>query len=256
MATTRYEFQQDKPERLAGIEATWDPGTRAVLDAAGIGPGQRCLEVGAGGGSVAAWMAERVGPDGYVLATDVDTTHVEPQAGGVLEVRTHDIVRDPLPEVQFDVIHERSVISWLSADDVVERLAAALRPGGVLVLEDMDWAIGGPAEPDPASAKTYAAILDLLGRVGYDIHYGRTLLTRLEAAGLVDTGCEGRAYVVHGGSPGTAFERFSLLAVRDKLVGSGAVTDEEVDATLAGLGDPGRHVYTPVMYAAWGRRPA
>jgi hypothetical protein len=61
---------------------------------------------------------------------------------------------------------------------------------------------------------------------------------------------------VHGGSAGTAFERFSILALRDKLVGSGAMTEEEVDATLDYLGDPERLVLTPVMYAAWGRRPA
>jgi hypothetical protein len=85
----RYGFEEEKPERLAGIEATWDPGTWALLESIGVGPGWRCLEAGAGGGSIAAWMAERVGPDGSVLATDIDTTHLEPLGGGVLEVRRH-----------------------------------------------------------------------------------------------------------------------------------------------------------------------
>ena len=92
-----YGFQQEKPERLAGIEATWDPGTRALLESLGVGPGRRCLEAGAGGGSIAAWMAERVAPGGSVLATDIDTQHLDPLSGGELEVRQHDLTRDELP---------------------------------------------------------------------------------------------------------------------------------------------------------------
>jgi hypothetical protein len=67
-----------------GIEATWDHGTRALLERLGIGPGLRCLEVGAGGGSIAAWMADQAGDGGHVLATDIDTTHLEPLADGTL----------------------------------------------------------------------------------------------------------------------------------------------------------------------------
>jgi SAM-dependent methyltransferase len=254
--TTTYGFQQDKPERLSGIEATWDPGTCALLDRLGISPGQHVLEAGPGGGSIAAWMAERVGPDGHVLAVDIDTTHCAALVSDVLEVRRHDILRDPLPEAAFDIVHERSVVSWLRGSDAVARLAAAVRPGGVLLLEDMDWGMGGPGDPQPDAMKAYEAILALIEQVGYDRHFGRTLLARVEEQGFEDTGCEGRAYVVHGGSPGTAFERFSLLAVRDKLVGSGALTDEEVDGAVRYLEDPTRHVRTPVLYAAWGRKPA
>jgi hypothetical protein len=39
--------------RLAGLEVALDPGTREHLTRLGAGPGKRCLEVGAGGGSVA-----------------------------------------------------------------------------------------------------------------------------------------------------------------------------------------------------------
>jgi hypothetical protein len=67
-----------------GIEATRDHGTRALLERLGIGPGLRCLEVGAGGGSIAAWMADQAGDGGHVLATDIDTTHLEPLADGTL----------------------------------------------------------------------------------------------------------------------------------------------------------------------------
>jgi len=255
-AVERYGFEHEKPERLAGMEATWDPGTRALLESLGVGPGWRCLEAGAGGGSIAAWLAERVGPDGSVLATDLDTTHLEPLAGDRLEVRRHDLARDELPEATFDLVHARSVLSWLGASDALERVVAALRPGGWLLTEDFDWAIGGPGDEAPAVEHAYAAVLDLIESVGYDRHYGRSLLARLDDAGLEDTGSEARAYVVRGGSPGTAFDRFSMLAQRERFLEAGVLTEADLEESLRYLDDPASHVLTPVLYAAWGRKPA
>ena len=58
------------------------------------------------------------------------------------------------------------------------------------------------------------------------------------------------------GSPGTAFDRFSMLAQREALLGSGALTEPELDETHRYLNDPASHVLTPVLFAAWGRKPA
>ena len=63
--------------RLAALEAVFDSGTIRYLDGIGVGDGWRCLEVGAGGGSIAAWLARRVGAGGCVLATDIDTRFAE-----------------------------------------------------------------------------------------------------------------------------------------------------------------------------------
>jgi hypothetical protein len=60
---------------------------------------------------------------------------------------------------------------------------------------------------------------------------------------------------VHGGSPGTAFDRFSMLAQREALPSSGGLTTSELEETLRYLGDPDSRVLTPVMFAAWGRKP-
>jgi SAM-dependent methyltransferase len=220
-----------------------------------VGPGWRCLEAGAGGGSIAAWLAARVGPEGSVLATDIDTTHLEPLAGSALEIRRHDLRRDDLPAGSFDLVHERSVLSWLGASDALERLVASLAPGGWLLAEDFDWTICGPVDGAPVIAKAYEAIIAVVEGVGYDRHYGRTLLQRLERSGLEDIRCRGRCYAVQGGSPGIAFDRFSILAHRDALVGSGALTESELEETLRYLDDPAKHVLTPVLFAAWGRRP-
>ena len=200
-------------------------------------------------------MAERVGPEGSVLAVDIDTTHVEPLAGGALEVRRLDLLRDDLPAAAFDLIHERSVLSWLGESDALGRLVAALAPGGWLVAEDADWSICGTADGSPVVAKACEAIISLLERVGYQRRFGRTLLRRLECAGLEDTASEARSYILRGGSPGTAFDRYSMLAHRDALVGSGALTESEFDETLRRFEDPDELILTPVLFAAWGRKP-
>jgi hypothetical protein len=94
--------------RLAGLEAALDPGTRAHLLRLGVGPGSRCLEIGAGGGSVAFWLAERVAPGGTVVATDLETDFLESEATGHprLEVLRHDIMAAALP-TGFEVLGHR-----------------------------------------------------------------------------------------------------------------------------------------------------
>ena len=59
----------------------------------------------------------------------------------------------------------------------------AVAPGGWLVVEDFDWAIGSPSDGAPAVAKGSDRVLSAIERVGYDRHFGRTLLRRLERAG-------------------------------------------------------------------------
>jgi SAM-dependent methyltransferase len=82
-------------------------------------------------------MAERAGPGGRVLATDVDPRWLQTGALPQLEVLAHNVTSDPLPEAAFDLIHERLVLVHLpSRDAVLNRLATALKPGGWLVLEE------------------------------------------------------------------------------------------------------------------------
>src|SRR5947209_1620322 len=63
---------QDERRRLAALEAGWDGVTAANLEAIGVSRGWRCAEIGAGGGSIARWLANRVGMDGKIVATDLD----------------------------------------------------------------------------------------------------------------------------------------------------------------------------------------
>jgi hypothetical protein len=65
-------------QRFASLETLFDPVTIGNPSATGVRAGWRCLEVGAGGGSVAGWLAARAGPEGHVLATDVNPRWLAP----------------------------------------------------------------------------------------------------------------------------------------------------------------------------------
>jgi SAM-dependent methyltransferase len=72
-----------------------------------------------------------------VLATDIDVSWTEPAAGGALEVRRHDVIRDPPPAETFDLVHARLVLVHLKDRAAAMRVMIdALRPGGWLVIED------------------------------------------------------------------------------------------------------------------------
>lgn len=66
-----------------GLEATFDPSTIGYLTGVGVTAGWACWEIGAGGGSIARWLAERVGPTGSVLATDIDPRFIPPRSWGI-----------------------------------------------------------------------------------------------------------------------------------------------------------------------------
>src|SRR5437773_5494354 len=107
MAPTETERQ-----RLRALSDIYDPDTVRHLEDLGVGVGWRCLEVGAGEGSIARWLSARVGP-GSVVATDLDTRFLGFPASGNVEVLRHDVTADPCPGEPFDLIHARFVLCHL-----------------------------------------------------------------------------------------------------------------------------------------------
>lgn len=258
MAVSKYTYDQEWQEerqRLAGIERLWDPGTRALLEDLGIDEGWRCLEVGAGGGSMSEWLAERVGEGGSVLATDVYTKFIEAIERPNVEVRQHDILADELPEGEFDLVYARLVVEHLGPE-ALARMVPAVRPGGLLLLEDYDFVSAGIYPEDELFEKVTGAVLGFMGRLGFDPRFGRRLVSELSAAGLEDVGAEGRVRVFNGGRDETAFFRLSLDALRPGLLEAGLLSGEEIDQMLAMLDDPDRTYQTPVLVSAWGRAPS
>src|SRR5947208_3890577 len=121
---------QAERQRLAAIEAAANPLTIECLEKIGVGEGWRCLEVGAGAGSIAEWLCGRVGPNGKVVATDLQTKFLETIAAPNLEVRKHDITIDELEREAFDLVSSRKVLEHLpNPTAALRRMTEAVRPG-------------------------------------------------------------------------------------------------------------------------------
>ena len=138
--TDRYGTDDNEADiervRLGMLAAARDPKTFAVLDRIGVTPGMHVLEVGAGSGSVSAWLAEKVGADGRVMSADIDLQFHEEMPDNVI-VRELDIEKDRIPAAHFDIVHARALLQHVpSREEVIPKLIAALKPGGWLVLED------------------------------------------------------------------------------------------------------------------------
>jgi SAM-dependent methyltransferase len=248
----------DERIRLGGLEVALDPGTQDHVVRLGAGPGSRCLEIGAGGGAIARWLAERVVPGGVVVATDLETDFLEAEAGHHpgLEVLRHDITTEDLP-AGFDLVHARWLVQWLpDKRKALARMAAALRPGGVLIVEEPDFVtLFHTAQPPALRHVTICAMRHLEATCPVEVEYGRRALDDLTAIGLENAAAEGRSSVVRGGSPPAAhFLRLTMEKVRVPLIAEGKVTEGEFEEAVVALQDPRVTVMMPLTVAAWGWR--
>jgi SAM-dependent methyltransferase len=263
--TQTYVFDnawQRERHRLDALETIWGPWTVRNLEAIGVGDGWRCAEVGAGGGSVARWLAERAGPSGQVVATDLDTRLLEEIDAPNLEVRRHDITADWLEPGAYDLVHCRLLLEHLPRhEEALERMRAALKPGGWLVVEEFDHTT---FRPDPACSEADRAVWDawlaafeqLSRERGLDLAYGSRLFGLLSRLGLEAVAAEGYLVCEHGGVAERALLLLSVLKLRTDLTATGEIDGRGVDRLVALLQDPAFFWTSQLMVTARGRRPA
>jgi SAM-dependent methyltransferase len=246
----RWEAARD---RLTTLEVASDPFTVAHLDKVGVGPGWRCLEVGAGGGSVTRMLCERVGPEGRVLAVDLEPTLLADLAAPNLEVRRLDVVVDELPEAAFDLIHTRLVLVHIpQRDEMISKLARSLRPGGVLLLEECDLRDALAADEQvfrPSLEAMYRPLRETI-----DIYWAPSMPARLADAGLVDINELREPFTFTGGSPLAEFWRITyrqFLETQPYTDAERALMEQGAEA----IGRPGGQYASWEWITAWGRKP-
>jgi SAM-dependent methyltransferase len=250
-----YQFGEDAEQeagRLAAVERAFDPVSKCLVLGAGVRPGWRCWEVAAGNGSLARWLCGVVGPEGKVLATDLNERGFEAGDTGV-EFLRHDVTTDPTPADGFDLVHARFLLEHLGDPrGVIDRLRDALRPGGVLVLED---SAGLRIDVTPTST-TFDGLAEAwelaASTVGWDASYGSRLMSDLHSAGLSDLRGHEYRQLAPGGEAWVHVAA-GLERLRDPLVEHG-ISRAELQRAVECLGDPARLITGPPVVVATGRR--
>lgn len=236
----------DERRRLALIERCYDPITTSRLVQLGVGAGWRCLDVGAGGGSISRWLRDQVGPDGEVIAVDLDTRFFEDEPG--IEARRCDILADEIEPEAFDLVHCRLLLHHLRGNqlEAVKRMASALRPGGVLFTSEC-YLGAMCASSTPAYAEMWRGFYAAMPNADYD--WAVALPATLVAAALTEVESSGDVDLVRGETPAAELLGLTVEAVRERIPG-----DIDVDAGLAVLADSRTFEPGIVWYTAWGRR--
>jgi SAM-dependent methyltransferase len=251
--------QSDSPDlersRLRLLQEYHDPLSVRQLDAIGVGEGWRCVDVGAGGGSVTRMLADRVGGTGSVLALDLDTSLLESLASDRIEVRRHDLLSDSLAQAAFDLVHARLLLMHLpSRLRALRRLASAARPGGWVAAVDPDFTTVALSPSNLTWERTWSVLCDALIAGGWDPRYGARLCGDLRAAGLVDVQADYVASCDPGGSIVARLLSLTFERLRERIVALGA-DPEEIDESRRLLEDPANTIRSPTTCVARARRP-
>jgi trans-aconitate 2-methyltransferase len=250
--------------RLSVIARILEPTTEALLRRAGLRKGITVVDAGCGGGDVTFTLARLVGRDGHVTAIDLDeekltlaraeaetraVTHVKFEAGDVTA---------PWPVKDADMVFARFILTHLPHPMVLLREAmAALKPGGVIVVEDIDLS-GRFSYPECASLDTAAELyMTLSRRRGGDPTIGRRLSLLLEEAGFdqVETTVV-QPFSRKNGAKDVAVLTFA--AVADGLKAEGLANAEEIAWISRDIEEfnrrPDTIVSLPRIFQAWGRK--
>jgi len=265
MPENQYKFDKESLEalrRLRLLEHFEDSGTIACLEQTGVGTGWRCLEAGAGSGSIAIWLAERVGPGGLVVATDLDTRFLEPLRAPNLEPRRHDLVADSLETGAFDLVHCRFVLTHIPGQEaVMKKMGDAVRPGGWIMVEEPDMttdrpAPGAPEEIKALYTKVTSAIFAFLLDEGVDPYTGSRIGEMLHRLGFGFVQSAERERSFRGGTPNSKSPHMQAFAqVRTPVAECSGISERKFDEFFALAERPEFGWHEGRTVSVWGRRP-
>jgi SAM-dependent methyltransferase len=253
-------------ERLRLLARVMRPTTLALFDRLNIAGDMRCLDVGCGGGDVTIDLASRVAPAGSAVGVDIDHVKLELARAeaiegnvGNVEFRQADAATRVF-DAEFDAVYTRFLLTHLpDPAGALRNFVNAARPGGVIIIEDIDFDGAFCYPPHPAFDRYVELYTTSVRKHGGDPCIGPRL-----PGMLFDAGCEDIAMnvVQPAGLSGDAklITPITVENISDAVAGEGLATSEEiaqVTEQLYALAHDERTVMsTPRIVQAWGRRPA
>lgn len=257
----RYGEAVFRPDRT-GEDARIDHGALAYDDitvrrlrALGAGPGWRCLDVGAGTGTIARRLLEEAGVTS-VLAVDRDVRFLAKRRAAGLDVLEADVTAPDFAPGRFRLVHARFVLMHLPDHDrLLTALAELLEPGGVLVLGDAVDLTSDRTPATPYTTAMRAMWQGLRATIGTDVSWVPSYPHLLRRAGLEDVAAEIHVPPLLPGSPLSRFWADTWERSRAAMTATGLVDDEAVDAAVRYLDSDECAALSAGMLTAWGRRP-
>ena len=257
--------QASELERLQLQSRVWEPAGRRVLEQIGSGAGARALDVGCGALGWLRLLSEWVGPQGAVTGTDIDETmlsaadtFVASEGLGNVALIEDDLFASDLEPGSFDLVHARFQLAPLGRVD--EQLASYLRlvrPGGMVVLEDVDPGSWHFLPPAPAIEDRLIPLVAQAFEMGSDDPWVARRLPRVLRAADVEPTVRAEVQTL---APGHPYQRLplqfatALQGALHKLVDPDELAGllDEAETELA---DPDRWGLTFTLVQSWGQRP-
>jgi ubiquinone/menaquinone biosynthesis C-methylase UbiE len=244
-------------------DALW-PTTAALLDGAGIGPGKECLDLGCGGGDVTLAMARLVQPAGRVLGIDMDRVKVDLAGADAAEQNLPNVefrVGDAATldaGAEFDLVYARLLLTHVQQPDaVLGRMVAAVKPGGAVVVEDLDHSAVFSYPACPPLDHYVGLYNEMARRRGGDPTIGPKLPGMYRRAGLVDLRV-GAVQPVFMDGDAKYIHQITLENVREPIISAGLTTSEDLDSLRAGMdtfaADADTMISFPRIFQVSGRR--
>jgi len=252
---SQLEFDRRLVERLERLYRTRDVLRRRELVRAALGarPGDSVLDVGCGPGFYVTELLETVGREGRVVGLDVSTDMLAVAAKRAdkhdnAEFHEADATSLPVPDASFERVVCVQVLEYVrDVPTALSEMHRALRPGGRVLVWDIDW----------ATLSWHAIDRQLMRRAlaAWDNHLThpslpRTLAAQLRNAGFQDVQMDAHAFATTELIPDTYGG--SLLPLLEQYVaGQGGMSQQEAKAWAGEqreLGDRGEFFFTVTQF--------
>jgi len=179
-------------ERLIWQAERLAPLTERLFREAGIGPGQRVLDVGSGVGDVAMLVSRLVGPAGEVVGIERDPRSIARARVRVGEAGLPNVsfIESDVSEIRecklFDAAVGRFILGWLPDPvSVLRSLSLLVRPGGVVAFQESGWApVLSLFQPLPLWSSVASLFYQACHKSGADLELGYALYHVFQEAGL------------------------------------------------------------------------